>query len=54
MMRDAQPKTIFLKDYQAPAFLIDATQLRFELEEESTRVRSHLTMRRNPDMPISR
>lgn len=47
-MRDAQPKTIFLKDYQAPAFLIDDTQLRFELDEELTRVRSRLTMRRNP------
>jgi len=47
-MRDAQPKTIFLNDYQAPAFLIDATELRFELSEESTRVLSRLTMRRNP------
>lgn len=48
MMRDAHPKTIFLKDYQAPAFLIETTDLRFELDEEFTRVRSRLTMRRNP------
>lgn len=48
MMRDAQPKSIYLKDYQAPAFLIDETELRFELGEESTRVYSRLTMRRNP------
>lgn len=47
-MRNAQPKTIYLKDYQAPAFLIDETELRFELGEESTRVLSRLTMRRNP------
>ena len=47
-MRDAQPRTIFLKDYQAPAFLIDTTDLRFELGEESTRVSSRLHMRRNP------
>lgn len=47
-MRDAQPRTIYLKDYQAPAFLIDETQLRFELGEASTRVISRLQMRRNP------
>jgi len=47
-MKNAQPRTIFLKDYQAPAFLIDTTDLRFELGEESTRVLSRLLMRRNP------
>jgi len=47
-MNNAQPRTIFLKDYQAPAFLIDTTDLRFELGEESTRVLSRLQMRRNP------
>ena len=47
-MRDAQPRTIYLKDYQAPAFLIDETALRFELGEEATRVVSRLRMRRNP------
>jgi aminopeptidase N len=47
-MRDASPKTIYLKDYQAPAFLIDTTDLRFELGEESTRVISRLKLRRNP------
>ncbi|MDX1489787.1 MAG: aminopeptidase N [Pseudohongiellaceae bacterium] len=47
-MREAQAKTIYLKDYQAPAFLIDETHLRFELGEESTRVTSQLKMRRNP------
>ena len=47
-MREAQAKTTYLKDYQAPAFLIDETQLRFELGEQSTRVISRLIMRRNP------
>ncbi|MBD2858985.1 aminopeptidase N [Spongiibacter sp. KMU-158] len=47
-MRDAQPSAIFLKDYSVPAFLIDATELRFELGEEATTVHSCLTLRRNP------
>ncbi|ALO46538.1 aminopeptidase N [Pseudohongiella spirulinae] len=49
-MRDAQATTIYLKDYQVPTFLIDRTQLRFELEETQTRVISRLSMRRNPDL----
>lgn len=48
MNRDGQPKTIYLQDYQAPAFLIDETHLRFELDETSTQVSSRLLMRRNP------
>jgi len=47
-MKNAQPGTIYLRDYQAPAFLIDETDLRFELGEDSTLVISRLTMRRNP------
>jgi len=47
-MRDASPSTIFLKDYQAPAFLIDTTDMAFELHEEQTIVTSTLSMRRNP------
>ena len=47
-MRDAQPRTIRLKDYRVPDFLIDTTELYFDLHEEKTRVRSRLTMRRNP------
>ena len=35
-MRDASPSTIFLKDYQVPAFLIDTTDLAFELHETET------------------
>ncbi|MEJ2443576.1 MAG: aminopeptidase N [Exilibacterium sp.] len=47
-MRDAQPQTIYLKDYRAPDYLIDKTELSFDLREDLTRVVSRLTMRRNP------
>jgi aminopeptidase N len=48
-MRDAQPKTIYAKDYQIPDYLIDNTDLHFTLGEELTVVRSRLSMRRNPE-----
>ncbi|MET0378097.1 MAG: aminopeptidase N [Spongiibacteraceae bacterium] len=48
-MRDAQARTIYLRDYSAPDFLIDRTELFFELDETQTIVRSKLFMRRNPD-----
>ena len=41
-------KTIYLDDYQPPAFLIDKTALTFELEEQHTCVSSRLELRRNP------
>jgi aminopeptidase N len=47
-MRDAQPRTIHLKDYRVPDFLIDTTALHFELHEDRTLVRATLEMRRNP------
>ena len=47
-MRDAQPRTIRLKDYRVPDFLIDTTELHFELHEDHTLVRARLEMRRNP------
>ena len=36
-MRDAQPGTIFLKDYRVPDFLIDTTRLELELQAQNTR-----------------
>ena len=48
-MRDASPQTVYLKDYTPPEFLIDQIDLTFELEEECTLVRSHLTLKRNPE-----
>jgi aminopeptidase N len=47
-MEQTTPKTIYLKDYTPPEYLIDRVELRFELGEESTQVRSRLEIRRNP------
>ncbi|WP_237065955.1 aminopeptidase N [Microbulbifer guangxiensis] len=47
-MRDAQPSTVYLKDYRQPDYLVDSTRLRFELEPNSTLVESRLAVRRNP------
>ena len=46
-MRDAQPKSIYLKDYQPPHFVIEETHLRFDLHEDYAQVDSRLIMRRN-------
>ncbi len=43
---DQQVKTIYLKDYKAPEFLIDHVDLTFELDEEKTRVVSVLQLKR--------
>jgi aminopeptidase N len=45
-MHDA-PRTIYLKDYTPPAYLVDTVDLHFELDEETTRVRSRMHIRRN-------
>ncbi|OIP11608.1 MAG: aminopeptidase N [Betaproteobacteria bacterium CG2_30_68_42] len=47
-MREAGPRTIRLKDYTPPAFLIDEVDLDFDLCDERTRVRAKLALRRNP------
>lgn len=47
-MRTEQPQAIYLKDYQAPEYLIDETHLTFELFEDHTLVHAQLVMRRNP------
>ncbi|MFJ5296635.1 aminopeptidase N [Pseudomonas sp. NPDC088368] len=48
-MRTEQPKMIYLKDYQAPEYLIDETHLTFELFDDHTLVHAQLVMRRNPE-----
>ncbi|GLS28147.1 aminopeptidase N [Marinibactrum halimedae] len=48
-MKDAQPKTIFLKEYQVPDFLIDRTHLKVEIFDGHTIVTSTLAIRRNPE-----
>lgn len=46
-MKDAQPKAIFLKDYQTPNFWITETKLTFDLHETYADVISELVMERN-------
>ncbi|PLW82633.1 aminopeptidase N [Kineobactrum sediminis] len=48
-MRDAQPKVIYRKEYQVPAFLLERTELTFELFEDHAVVTSQLHLRRNPE-----
>ncbi|MEH6604111.1 MAG: aminopeptidase N [Pseudomonadales bacterium] len=52
-MKDAQPKAIYLKDYQPPEYLIDTVDLHFMLADEATLVKSRLQIRRNPLAPES-
>ena len=46
-MRDDDARTVFLKDYQAPEFGIDTTELHFDLFEDFAIVESTLSMRRS-------
>ena len=48
---DTAMSEVRLADYAPPAFLIDAVDLRFELNETATRVIARLSMRRNPAAP---
>ncbi len=47
-MREGQPKTIYLKDYTPPPFLITRVQLDFVLDEEITLVTATSQVLRNP------
>ena len=42
-------QTIYLKDYQVPAYLVDHIALEFDLHPTATRVRSTVKFRPNPD-----
>ncbi|WP_136679241.1 aminopeptidase N [Neptunomonas sp. XY-337] len=46
------PSVIYLKDYQVPPFLIESTQLRFELEDDRTLVKAELRLTRNPECQV--
>jgi aminopeptidase N len=48
-MKEAQPATIYLSEYQAPTYLIDTTELYFDLHTDYAEVSSTLAIRRNPD-----
>ena len=43
------PKETFLADYQVPNYLVEQVALHFDLGSSDTKVRSVLSMRRNPD-----
>ncbi|MBP9034036.1 MAG: aminopeptidase N [Pseudomonadales bacterium] len=47
-MKDAQPRAILLSEYRVPAFLVSHVDLHVTLGEDTTRVRSRLTIARNP------
>ena len=46
--KETQPKTIYLKDYQVPGYLIKTTDLRFEIYDGETIVSAMLHLYRNP------
>jgi aminopeptidase N len=47
-MREATPKTIHLKDYTPPPFLIDRVELDVDIRAEDALVTAKLALRRNP------
>mgnify|MGYP006272547767 CR=1 FL=1 len=47
-MKEAQPRAIRREEYAPPAFLVDRTDLRVELDEGVTTVTAELRLRRNP------
>ena len=49
-MKTDTPRTVLLKDYRPPSFLIDTVELDIALHPTRTRVRSRLKMRANPEV----
>jgi aminopeptidase N len=47
----ARPKTILLKDYRPPDYLVDTVNLQFDLDESRTKVKSLLVLRSNHERP---
>jgi aminopeptidase N len=48
-MKDGQPNTVRLEDYQVPAYLVDQTTLHVDINEDETVVTATLQVRRNPE-----
>ena len=46
-MRESTPKTVYLKDYTPPEYLVGSVELTFVLDEEDTKVVSRLRMQKN-------
>ena len=49
-MKTETPQTIYLKDYTAPAYLVDTVDLVISIETSATTVTATLSMRRNPEV----
>ena len=47
-MREPAPKTVYLKDYTPPPFLISSIDLDVDIREDHARVRATLALARNP------
>ncbi len=47
------PRTVYLKDYQPPLYLIEAVELRVELDPSQTCVSSRLRVRHNPAQAVA-
>ena len=52
-MRNAEAKTIYLKDYQQPAFWIDTVDLVFDLEDDHALVTASVDYKRNADSTLT-
>ncbi|MFT5210577.1 MAG: aminopeptidase N [Flavobacterium sp.] len=53
-MKDGQPKSIELRDYEVPGYLIETTHLHFDIDDEATIVTAHLKMVKNPASTTTR
>ena len=49
-MHETKHSEIFLKDYRPSSYLIDSIELTFELNAETTKVTSKMSIRKNPDV----
>lgn len=52
-MQRNNPNTTYLRNYKPSAYLIDHTDLRFELDDKNTVVKSLLDIKRNPELKES-
>ena len=51
--KEKTPATVYLRDYQTPAYLVDQIELTFQLEPTATLVRNRLSLYLNPDRTVS-
>ena len=54
VMTNQDTQTIYLSDYQPPAFLVDHVELEFVLDPTCTRVLSTIKFRKNPESKITK